>query len=204
MAGESPLPPKWLASWNQPPLADRPLLIIHGFSPAKDIPDGVRQIVGQPATSPAEAKRSRYFNDLKSLGLGGVVANVAFKDYMRSEESWQDLVAGVEACAKLGMTVWLYDEDGYPSGAAGGLVLKDNPAFEASELAFDASRPDPFVVRPAYEFTHASNNYYAARRYVNLLDDRATRSFIAHTHEASNGLHLSFAPRQAMVLVPRP
>ncbi len=184
MAGEPALPPKWLASWNQPPLADRPMLIIHGFSPATDIPDGVQQILGQPATNPAEAKRTRYFSDLQALGLGGVVANVAFKDYMRSEESWQDLVAGVEACAKLGMAVWLYDEDGYPSGAAGGLVLKDNPAFEASELAFDPSQPEPFVVRPAYEFTHASNNYYAARRYVNLLDGRATRSFIAHTHEA--------------------
>ncbi|MBM4035920.1 MAG: hypothetical protein FJ291_29625 [Planctomycetes bacterium] len=184
MAGEAALPKKWLGGWNQPPLADRPLQIIHGFNPAKEIPDGLQQMLSEPATSPAEAKRTRYFNDLVALGLGGVVANVAFKDYLRSEESWQALVAGVETCAKLGMFVWLYDEDGYPSGAAGGLVLKENPAFEASELAFDPSLPDPFVVRPAYEFTHASNNYYAARRYVNLLDDRATRAFIAKTHDA--------------------
>ena len=42
----------------------------------------------------------------------------------------------------------------------------------------------PFVVRPAYEYTHASNNYYAARRYINLIDDRAVGCFLAKTHDA--------------------
>ena len=82
------------------------------------------------------------------------------------------------------MVVWIYDEKGYPSGAAGGLVLKENPEYEATELAFDASRTAPFLVRRAYEHTHASNNFFAARRYINLIDDRAVRSFIANTHEA--------------------
>ena len=120
----------------------------------------------------------------KDRGLGGVVCNVAFRDYLRSEENWKTLVRGVEACRQLGMVVWIYDEEGYPSGAAGGLVLKENPAFEAQALAYDPSRPDPFVLRPAYEHTHASNNYHAARRYINLIDDRAVRSFIANTHDA--------------------
>jgi hypothetical protein len=119
----------------------------------------------------------------KARGLGGIVCNVAFKDYMRSEENWQTLIAGVRACQELGMVVWLYDEEGYPSGAAGGLVLKENPAFEALALALDRSQCDPFLVRRAYEHTHASNNYYAARRYINLIDDRAVRSFISHTHD---------------------
>jgi hypothetical protein len=117
-------------------------------------------------------------------GLGGVVANVAFADYLRSEANWQTLVAGVAALEKLGMVVWIYDEEGYPSGAAGGLVLKENPQFEATELAYDPARQEPFFLRPAYEFTHASNNYFAARRYINLIDDRAVRSFIATTHDA--------------------
>ena len=118
----------------------------------------------------------------KDRGLGGVVCNVAFQDYLRSEENWKTLVRGV-GLRQLGLVVWLYDEEGYPSGAAGGLVLRENQAFEAMALAFDASQPDPFVVRPAYEHTHASNNYYAARRYINLLDDRAVR-FLAKTHDA--------------------
>ncbi len=44
-------------------------------------------------------------------------------------------------------------------------------------MAFDKSRPDPFLVRPAYEHTHASNNFHAARRYINLIDDRAVRCY---------------------------
>ena len=96
----------------------------------------------------------------------------------RSEANWANLARAVAAFAKLDMVVWFYDEEGYPSGAAGGPVLRENRDFQATELAFDPSRPDPFVVRPAYEYTHASNNYYAARRYVNLLDDRAIRRFL--------------------------
>ena len=55
-----------------------------------------------------------------------MVCNVAFHGYMDSEENWKNLIAGVERCDKLGMVVWIYDEQGYPSGAAGGQVLREN------------------------------------------------------------------------------
>jgi hypothetical protein len=162
--GRGALPGEWLAPWEKPPAEDRPLQIVHGIPPERATLEGMR-----------------YYKD---RGLGGVVCNVAFQDYMRSEAHWKTLVAGVEGCRELGLVVWIYDEDGYPSGAAGGLVLEDNPAFEATELALDPSRDDPFVLRPAYEHTHASNNYYAARRYANLIDDRAVRCFLSKTHQA--------------------
>ena len=177
----SPLPPAWVAAWNHPPLADRPLQIVHGIDLNRPTAEALDQMVpGSGSRQIAQRKMTSY----KDLGLGGIVCNVAFENYMTSEENWQKLVAGVEACADLGMVVWLYDEDGYPSGAAGGLVLKENRDFEALALAFDRSRPEPFFLQPAYEHTHASNNFYAARRYVNLIDDRAVRSFVAKTHEA--------------------
>ena len=179
--GGGSLPSAWMEAWKQPPAADRPLQIIHGIDPRGRIVEGVGQMVpGKEPEAIAKAGMQYY----KDRGLGGVVCNVAFRDYLRSEENWKTLTRGIEACRQLGMVVWLYDEEGYPSGAAGGLVLKENPALEAQALVFDASRPDPFVVRPAYEHTHASNNYHAARRYINLIDDRAVRSFIAKTHEA--------------------
>jgi hypothetical protein len=84
----------------------------------------------------------------------------------------------------VGLRVWIYDEDGYPSGAAGGLVLKESHDFEALALAYDPSRVDPFVVRASYEYTHASNNFYAARRYPNLIDKAAVTTFIRVTHDA--------------------
>ncbi|MBN2473297.1 MAG: hypothetical protein JXB62_01715 [Pirellulales bacterium] len=158
------VPADWLPRWSDPPAADRPMQIVHGIAPGRATPEAMR-----------------FYKD---RGLGGVVCNVGFDQYLTSEENWKTLATAVESCRELGMVVWLYDEEGYPSGAAGGVVLKENPALEATELALDASRDEPFIVRPAYEHTHASNNFHAARRYPNLIDDRATRCFLDKTHEA--------------------
>lgn len=175
------LPAAWQDRWREPLAEDRPLQIVHGIEPRRAIPSGIDQVVHRPDAPAVASNGMRYYAD---LGLGGIVCNVAFQDYMRSEQHWQTLLSGVEACRELGLIVWIYDEDGYPSGAAGGLVLAENPVFEAQEIAFDASRPEPFILRPSYEHTHAANNYYAARRYANLIDDRAVNSFLRQTHDA--------------------
>lgn len=157
-------PAGWLAAWSDPPAELRPLQIVHSLPPAQAIVEALREF--------------------KDLGAGGIVCNVSFKDYLTSEPNWQTLVQVVESCRQMGLLVWIYDEEGYPSGAAGGLVLKDNPRFEAIVLAYDPSQADPFILRPAYEYTHASNNFHAARRYPNLLDEGAVGAFIEKTHEA--------------------
>jgi len=175
------LPTAWLHAWHDPGAADRPLQIIHGIDSRRALPEGLHQMLREKGPASLGVEQMRVYKD---RGLGGVVCNVAFQNYLESEENWMALAAGVKAFSKLGLIVWIYDEEGYPSGAAGKAVLRDNPQFEATALVYDPSRPEPFFLRPAYEFTHASNNYYASRRYVNLLDDRAVRSFIDHTHEA--------------------
>ena len=174
------LPAGWQAAWEKPEPHHRPLQIVHSINLQNQQPEGVDQVVaGGQASGIAVAGMQRY----RDYGLGGVVCNVDFRDYMTSEQNWETLVAAVKSCRELGLIVWIYDEQGYPSGAAGGLVLQENPAYEALELAYDADSADPFVVRTAYEHTHASNNYYAARRYMNLIDDRAVRCFLEKTHE---------------------
>ncbi len=175
------VPAGWLPDWKQPPASCRPLQIVHGLDPRRAMPEGIEQMLNAKEPSRLPVDGMRYYLE---RGLGGVVCNVAFQDYLRSEANWKALLAGIQQCEQLGLVVWLYDEHGYPSGAAGGLVLAENRQYEAQELAFDVSLADPLILRPAYEYTHASNNYHAARRYVNLLDDRATQCFIAKTHEA--------------------
>ncbi len=158
------LPADWLQAWRDPGVAFRPLQIVHGL--------------------PAQQATREAMKRLKDLGLGGIVCNVGFDSYLRSDENWRTWVEAVKACADVGLRVWIYDEDGYPSGAAGGLVLEENPGFEALALAYDPSHADPFLVRASYEHTHASNNYHAARRYPNLIDKAAVASFIRTTHDA--------------------
>lgn len=175
------LPPQWQAAWNSPAATDRPLQIVHEFDLAGKLPEGMNQLLPDGKPSGIARKGLEYY---QQRGLGGLVCNVSFRDYLESEQNWNKLATAVEACHDLGMVVWIYDELGYPSGGAGGLVLKRNPEFEAQELAYDASQDEPFVVRAAYEHTHASNNYHAARRYANLIDDRAAACFIDVTHNA--------------------
>ncbi len=161
--GSDDLPEAWRAAWQDPPAELRPLPILHGVPAARATPEALKA--------------------LKDAGMGGIVCNVAFQEYLKSEAHWAALVRAVESCRQLGMAVWIYDEDGYPSAAAGGRVLEKNRAFEAQVLAFDRNRPDPFFLRPAYEFTHAANNYYASRRYPNLMDAAAMKCFIEVTHD---------------------
>jgi len=162
-AGADPLPESWLARWRNPLPEDRPLKIIHGIPPDRATPEAMRS--------------------LRERGMGGLVVNVAFEEYMRNDAHWQTLIQGLHNGKEAGLIFWIYDEQGYPSGAAGGLVLEKNPQYEALELAYDARRSSPFLLRPAFEYTHAANNFYAVRRYINIMDDRAVHSFIRQTHD---------------------
>ncbi len=84
-------------------------------------------------------------------GVGGIVTNVAFADYLRSAAQWNLLREGVSRARARGLAVWIYDEDGYPSGAAGGLVLEGHPELEALGLAcrtLSARGPGPCVFDP--------------------------------------------------------
>ncbi|MGI6401684.1 MAG: hypothetical protein ACOX0A_06200 [Thermoguttaceae bacterium] len=152
---------RWLADFAAPPRVWRPLQIVHG----------------QDLTDP---KIVEYFRD--DCGLGGLVVNVGGEGYVRQDENWDRFVKGVRNLKDAGMRVWIYDEDGYPSLSAGGVVLEKDPDLRALELAFDPDRDPPFYVRDCYEFTHSSNNVARARRYPNPLNPEATKAFIDVTH----------------------
>lgn len=159
---EDVLPEKWLNAWSSPSVEYRPLQIVHGAD------------IRQNAT---------YYKD--SCGLGGVVCNVPFgENYLKSEDEWKVYVEGVKAMRDHGLRVWIYDEDGYPSLGAGGRVLEADPSLEALEMVYDKDSKNPFTVRPCYEYTHACNNYYVARRYPNPLNPKSTEKFIELTHQA--------------------
>ena len=172
------LPEAWREAWRDPPAELRPLPILHGIPSGRASPEALRT--------------------LRDAGMGGVVCNVAFQNYLRSEAHWATLVRAVQSCRELGLVAWIYDEEGYPSGAAGGRVLERDRTCEAQVLACGRNRPDPFFLRPAYEFTHASNNYHASRRYPNLLEPAAVRGFVEATHEEYGrrlGAHLGTTVR---------
>ena len=123
------------------------LKIVHGFNYAPDA-----------SFEKKCAVMRETLTDLKEKGYDGIVTNVdiavAYADaaanpgtengYLRSEESWNVLVKRMDICRELGLRVWIYDEEGYPSGAAGTLTLDARPDLEA--LARDISEQKAFPV----------------------------------------------------------
>lgn len=86
-------------------------------------------------TMPVEAEaQDAWFDRAAARGFGGVATNVNFKDYLKSGEHWAAFRRGLEAARRRGMSLWLYDERGYPSGLAGGQTLEGHPEWEARGL----------------------------------------------------------------------
>ncbi len=151
------------------PLAEfRPLQIIHGFD---------------NLGSDIETIRKRL-KELRALGIGGLVVNVSFRDYLRSEEQWRLFLDGLKVAEELGFVLWLYDEEGYPSGVAGGLVLEKNPDYEAIGLVRFVGDDGKvrYEIKRMFEGTHCTENVYKKRRYINILNPEAVRTFITLTH----------------------
>ncbi len=71
---------------------------------------------------------------VKANGMGGIVTNVSYTDYLESEQFWDLFSETMRLCKEMDLRVWLYDENGYPSGGAGGIVVRDNPEYEARGL----------------------------------------------------------------------
>ncbi len=75
-------------------------------------------------------------NKLENMGFGGVVTNVAWsKDYTENAEAWEIFRFALDECDRMGLRAWIYDENGYPSGGAGGLTLKAHPEYECRAIA---------------------------------------------------------------------
>ncbi|MHC4797146.1 MAG: hypothetical protein ACYTF1_10925, partial [Planctomycetota bacterium] len=55
-------PKDWLAAWQDPPVECRPLQIVHGITPKQ--------------------ANVEHMTAMRELGLGGMVCNVRFKDYL--------------------------------------------------------------------------------------------------------------------------
>ena len=74
----------------------------------------------------------------------------------------------VNEAKKRGMKLWLYDEGGYPSGAANGRVVNENPHLVSLSINSEGQ-----VLKSAT----------SAQPYPDLLKSDSTEKFIEYTHE---------------------
>lgn len=82
----------------------------------------------------------RQLEVLKKMGMGGAHMHVrtGMATPYLSDEYMALIRACVEKCKEEKMLAWLYDEDRWPSGAAGGLLTKDEK-YRARHLLFTAT-----------------------------------------------------------------
>lgn len=81
----------------------------------------------------------RQIRNMKEMGLGGFFmhSRVGLNTDYLSEDWFACIRACIDEAEKNGMHAWLYDEDRWPSGAAGGLVTKDHPEFRRRRLKIE-------------------------------------------------------------------
>ena len=112
-----------------------PLQIVHDFQfVALNVHDDYTALDSMCYEEKLRTIKGRI-DGLREKFYSGVVLNVDFRNYLQSGEAFRLLSEVVDYARSRDMRVWIYDEQYYPSGAAGGLTLRDHPELEGIGLA---------------------------------------------------------------------
>lgn len=149
--------------------------------------------------------------EMKGAGVGGFFmhARSGLKvDYL-SEEWFDCIQTGINKVKEVGLDAWAYDEEGWPSGFAGGIVPALSPDFHAKFMTMEVHTTTKTVELDAmiaiyiyhitnqtYERIDKKDNYVckageellAFRRhtnpfYVDTMNKRAIDAFLESTHQ---------------------
>ena len=143
---------------------------------------------------------SRQLDALLQVGCSGgfLHSRVGLvTEYMSRQ--WMDAVRHCcQQAREKGTELWLYDEDRFPSGYAGGAVLEEDDSLRTKALCLiPEGQQEKYNILKVYksvsedgqDYTIAlcaapdGNPNFEGKCYVDLLDPRTTQVFIRHTHE---------------------
>lgn len=86
----------------------------------------------------------RQMREIAAAGYEGLYAHARaglLTPYF-SQDWWDALEVLIECCRELGLQLWIWDDDYFPSGLAGGRVVWSEPSLAARELRFKVSEVD--------------------------------------------------------------
>ncbi len=148
-----------------------------------------------------EEELERQLRRMAEVGCKGVALHSRTGNKIEYlSDRWMELVRCACRCARdLGLKIWLYDEDGYPSGNAGGKVQRLHPDLVQKNLRYDYSGTDPdhpaFAAYDAVTFRKLDETVLPkgtpalrffkvlAESHVDTLNPESAKQFIALTHE---------------------
>ena len=145
-----------------------------------------------------EQELRRQIRWMKDNGIGGFFmhARGGLKTKYLSEEWMQCIDACVDEATKNGMQAWVYDENGWPSGFAGGALLEKeenrNCYLTYTIGAFDEDAyvnyqmGEEYLVRVQQgtrEGEYLNVYLHISVSTVDILNQQVVKQFIEHTHE---------------------
>jgi len=147
-----------------------------------------------------EKELVRQIDDMKAAGIGGFImhARTGLKDEYLGEKWFSCIKACLEKARETGMEAWVYDENGWPSGFVGGLLLKNDnylarfleyAAGDFHNAAFatyvsDAEKGYIRVQKPINGINRYHNVYLkVSPANTDILNPEVTDAFIRETHE---------------------
>lgn len=139
----------------------------------------------------------KQIGEMQSIGCGGFImhARTGLKTEYLSEEWFSLIESCLDAAKQRGMNAWIYDENGWPSGFAGGKLLKKGNYAQYLELKEGNFDPEAYAVffREGTRFSRALSpengvHYYNVMRRespsnTDILDPAVVEQFLACTHE---------------------
>ncbi len=154
---------------------------------------------------------ARQVRDFKEKGFGGYFmhSRVGLRTRYLSEEWMKRIATCLREGKKLDLESWLYDEDKWPSGAAGGLVtqgrddlasrglsLVESPSPDGAYLALfdlDEASGRYRAIEPAAPASHRKvafevapalkTNWFNGEAYADLLNPEAVEVFLKTTYD---------------------
>lgn len=142
----------------------------------------------------------KQIRNMKRQGMSGFIihARRGLKTEYLSDRWFECVSACVDEAERLDMEAWIYDENGWPSGIAGGKLLEDaqnhvwylecrrQPFFDERALAVFVWHEND--CRRVEQSEKEMSEYYAVYAcqnpsYVDLLNPRIVREFLRLTHE---------------------
>ena len=146
-----------------------------------------------------EAELCRQIEDMHKAGMGGFIihARTGLQEEYLGEKWLSCISACLQKAKNLQMQVWIYDENGWPSGFVGGKLL-ENEAYRARFLEYQVGAYDPsafaIFVKTETGYKRTENAILGIEEYHNIylrispantdiLNPDVTDSFIQETHE---------------------
>ena len=132
-----------------------------------------------------QLRMRRQLDQFRAAGLDGVVFHPRFypgnPPYL-SAPYFDQVSEAILHARSIGLTFWLYDENGWPSGTAGGQLLRQFPEYAQRWAGLFTRRTDGCLL----EFEHDGKSWCVAERIgagIDYLAPEPCKQFIKMTYE---------------------